>query len=65
MRFLSKYAALLNSEAFFMLIQPMFSHVFRCTVSPLIAYFESDSINRGRKGGVASVAFMIAAISAA
>ena len=55
----------MNNGAFFMLIQPMSSQVFRWVVSQLIAYLESDIIVRGRNGGVAEVAWIMAAISAA
>jgi hypothetical protein len=56
-------AAFLNSGAFFIPIQPWFSHAFRCVVRPSMAYLEVVTITRGCDLGVADTATIMAAIS--
>jgi len=60
---LIRWAAFLNSLAFFMLIHPSFSQDSRWEVNPSIMYFESVCILTGWYGGMTSSAATTAAIS--
>jgi|SRR6267142_874482 len=58
-RCLREAAAFLKKDAFFMPIQPSSSQELSESVSPLMVYFESEMMIRGKNFGIAEVALTI------